>query len=406
MLRVCRTLSLVLLMPLLVLAGVTSSAHADPVPAKGHAWPRCGRAPDTDGKYCIVSVTKDGVAVPPVDFGTPGTYDNPFVHLVEAGTVGFGLKLTTVTGSGSTSDVEVPPNHTWVFTVNVGDIRPVELFGNVRNAGFTIGGNRTKGHTLTVTFKPTPVAWLLSGSCSVFGGCGDKTTVADTVRTGFASGFVSDESTSGLTPAQIAVERGYVNVFNAEDAYWFYDGAANSLIMRMANAHLKSPGVTAKGSFQTRIPNAMLIDQLDVPDPGALTGKSFRVVRTGVGAVPFTFTHYHGGIDIRIKGFTFSTPEYSIHPKPTAPGTPRWGSLKRVTQHHVKVTFRRPRADGGRPVNKYTARCRQGSHPWHHATGPTSPLIVGSPPKGSTTCQVRAHNVIGWGAWNKARTVG
>jgi hypothetical protein len=403
--RPSRILPLVLLVPLLTLTG-TTSAHADPVPAKGHAWPRCGSAPDTDGKYCIVSVTKDGAAVPPVDTGTPGTYDDPFVDRVSAGTVRFGLMRTTVTGSGSTSVVDVSPDHTWVYKVNIGDIRPVELYGNLRDAGLSFGGSASNGHTFTVTFRPAPVAWLTSGSCAVFGGCGDDTTVADTVYAGFATGFVTDDSGSGLTAAQISDRQGYLNVFNAQDAYWFYDGGHNSLVMRMANPHLKSPGVTATGSFQTRIPDAMLIDELNVPDPGALTAKSLTVVRTGSGSVPITLTRVKGAIDIRVKGITFSTPEYSIHPKPSAPGSPRWGSLKRVTRHHVKVSFRAPRANGGAPIQKYAARCRRGTGAWHTTTGTGSPITVGSVPTGKVSCRVRAHNHVGWGPWSASRSLG
>jgi hypothetical protein len=195
-------------------------------------------------------------------------------------------------------------------------------------------------------------------------------------------------------------------VFNAQDAYWFYDGGHNSLVMRMANPHLKSPGVTATGSFQTRIPDAMLIDELNVPDPGALTAKSLTVVRTGSGSVPITLTRVKGAIDIRVKGITFSTPEYSIHPKPSAPGSPRWGSLKRVTRHHVKVSFRAPRANGGAPIQKYAARCRRGTGAWHTTTGTGSPITVGSVPTGKVSCRVRAHNHVGWGPWSASRSLG
>jgi hypothetical protein len=403
--RLSRILPLALLVPLLMATGATS-AQADPVPAQGQAWPRCGAAPDTDGKYCIVSITRDGTAVPPVDTGTPGNYDDPFVDRPDAGTVRFGLKRTTVTGSGSTSTVDVSPDHTWVYTVNTGTIRPVELFGNLRNAAFSYGGNAAKGHTFTVNFQPTPVAWLLSSECSVFGGCGDNTTVADTVRTGFATGFVSDDASSGLTAAQISDRQGYLNVYNAEDAYWVYDGVRNSLVMRMANPHLRSPGVLAKGSFQTRIPDAMLVDELDVPDPGALTARSLTVVRTGSGAVPITLTRVKGAIDIRVKGVTFSTPEYSIRPKPSAPGAPRWGSLKRTDAHHVQVRFRAPRADGGSAVTAYAARCRHGRGAWHRVTGPASPIRVGSLTSGRVSCQVRARNHLGWGPWSSRRSHG
>lgn len=398
-----RLLPLALLTPFLALA-TTAPAHADPKPGLNEEWPRCGEAPDTDGKYCIVSVTKDGVAVPPVDYGTLGAHDHPFVDLIGAGDVRFGADVIAVTDSGSNETGDTDPGHAWVFVVNTGSIDPNEMYGNVRDTDLSFGGDATSGHTFTLSFKPSPIAWDLLGSCSYDGGCGDDTTMADTVYDGFVTGYVTDDASSGLSAAEIADRHGLVASYNAQDAYTYYDVDTNTLEVRMANPHLKSPGVPATGYYDTVLPHAYLMDQLGVTDPGSLSGGSLTVVRAGTStSVPFTVTHESGGVRIHISGITFSRPRYKIHPKPTAPGRPRWGAVKRTTAHEVKVTFRAPRADGGPLLDDYGVRCRHGSGAWHTAVRAHSPVYVGGLPRGGISCQVRAHNRIGWGRWSTTR---
>jgi hypothetical protein len=403
-----RLLPIVLLTPVLAL-GVSVPAHAtDPVPGNNERWPVCGTGSDTDGQYCIVSVTKDGVDVPPVDCGTPGNYDTPYVDLIGAGDVRFGVDNTPVDGGGCSGETgDIDPGHTWVFTVNTGAIDPNEMYGNVRDTDLSFGGNDATGHTFTLTFEPAPIAWRildLSFSCSYDGGCGDDTTLADTVDNGFVTGYVTDDASSGLGAAEIADRHGLVASYNAQDAYTYYDSDTNTLEVRMANPHLKAPGVPATGYFDTVLPNAYLIDVLGVPDPSTLSGGSLTVVRAGSStSVPFTVTHESGGVRIHIGGISFSRPRYKIHPKPTAPGVPRWGSVRRTGAHAVRVRFRAPRADGGKAVQGYQARCRHGSRPWHAARSASSPVSVGDLPSGTISCQVRARNTIGWGHWNKAR---
>jgi hypothetical protein len=398
-----RLAPLLLILPLLGLAGLSPAAHADPVPPLFNPWPRCGTAPDDDGQYCIVSVTKDGAPVPVPDYGTDGTYDEPYVDLLDAGTVRFGLYKDVVSGGLLDQQADVDPGHTWVYTVNVGSIRPNELYGNVRDVGLSFGGNASTGYTFSLTFKPTPIAHRLAAgfSCSYDTGCGDDTTLADTVYGGFVTGYVTDDASSGLSASEIADRHGYVAAYSAQDAYSFYDPDTNSLVVRMANPHLASPGVPATGNYEARIPDAMLVNELGVPDPSTLTTGSFTVARTGSSsAVPFTVTRYAGGVEVKIDSITFSTPQYKIHPKPTAPGAPRWGSVRRVNAHSVKVLFRAPRADGGRRVASYAARCRRGHNAWHTRAGTSSPVVVTNLPARGVSCQVRARNAIGWGAWS------
>jgi hypothetical protein len=404
-----RALALVLLAPFVVLAGSVAPAHADPKPGIADPWPRCGTAPDDDGQYCIISITKNGVPVPPVDYGTPGVYDNPYVDLIGPGDVRFGLTQTTVSAVDPPVDSgSVAPGDTYVYRINAGSIDPVEMYGTVRDTDMSFGGNATTGHTITLTFKPAPVAWMFEPGgpaiCSYDGGCGGETWVADYHYDGFVTGYVTDDATSGLGASEIADRLGYIQSYNAQDAYPFYDIDTNTLEIRMANAHFKTPSEVAVGFYDTFLPNAYLVNDLSVPDPASLSATSLSVVRAGsTDPVTYTLTHEPGGIRIHISGITFSRARYKIHPKPTAPGVPRWGSVHRLSHHAVRVAFRRPLANGGKPITSYDARCRRGTGAWHAASGASSPLVVRNVPRRPVTCQVRAVNRIGHGRWSHPR---
>ncbi len=412
--RVIRVVLLVL-----VAAGLasvaTSSATADPVP--GGSWPMCGTAPDDDGQYCIVSVTKDGNPVPGLDCGTPGDYERPFVDLIGPGDVRFGLdKVTVDSGGCAGTDGDVDPTGLWQYVVNTGSINPRELYGHIRDVTFaTSGGPSSGGYVFTLTFKPTPIAWVWPedadgdgfADCSFDGGCGDDTTRAGLEYGGFVTGYVTDLASSGLGASEIADRTGYVHVYNAQNAYEFYDADTNSIEVRMANPHLHSDGVApvTNGYYQSFLPDAMLVNQLNVPDPTSLTSGSFRITRVGSAAAPVTtFAREAGGVRITITGISFSTPRYRIHPKATPPGTPRRVKVGQPTAHSAKVTFTRPLANGGSAITKYQARCQKGSGAWHQASAGSSPVVVKSLPKGSVSCQVRAVNKLGAGPWSSRRS--
>ncbi len=408
--RLARLLPVLLLAPLL--GAVVPPAHADPVPGIAEYWPRCGSAPDDDGRYCIVSVTKDGVPVPQPTFETFGVYDEPYVDLIGGGDVRFGLYETTYDSSGFDSDADVDPSHTWTYTVNTGAIRPREVYGHIRDVDYSTGGNATDGWTFTLTFRPTPIAWMWPpdadgdgwADCSYDGGCGDDTTVAGLVYDGFVTGYVTDLASSGLGSAEIADRTGFVNTYNAQDAYAFYDPDTNALEVRMANPHLRSPGVAAVGYYETFFPDAMLINEFGVPDPTTLTSASFAISRVGSGPAPATVTREATGVRVTVDGITFSTPRYRIKPKASAPGAPRIRSADRVSPHQVEVRFRRPVADGGADVTKYTARCHRPGGEWHKASGTGSPIVVGDLSRRVVACQVRAVNRVGAGPWSAEET--
>jgi len=388
-----------------------SPAGADPIPGIGVSWPRCGTGGDTDGKYCIVSVTRNGVAAPlEPDCETPGDYETPYIDKIPTGdgNVRFGVEHHTVDGSGCDPvpvDGSVDPDATWKFKVNVGSIRPRELYAHVRDVDMVFGGNAADGFTFTLTFRPTPIAWRSDFSSCTTAGCGDDTTVADLVYRGFVTGYVTDLATSGLPADEIRDRMGMINAYNAQsvDGPW-YDFDTNTLVLKLANPHLKAPGTPAVGYFESFLPNAYLINQLHVPYPDSLTGGSFTVVRAGsTTSVPFTVSHEASGIRLVIHGIGFSTPTYKIHPKPSAPGTPRWGSAVRIAPHAVRLRFRAPIANGGKPVTAYVGRCRRGTGTWHVVRGTSSPLVVRDLSRKRVSCQVRAVNRIGSGRWNPLR---
>jgi hypothetical protein len=347
-------------------------------------------------------MTKNGV---PIAEPPSGTWQLPYIDLIGAGDVRFGVENHTV-GSGNTTS-DVPPGDVYVVTANTGTIRPRELYGRIREVTFTRGGGPPSGFTFTLAFKPTPVAFLLGGSCD-FGACGDDTTVADTVYDGFVTGYVTDLASSGLDAAEIAARTGYVHAYNAQVGVLpFYDFDANALVIRLANPHLKAPGVPATGSYETFLPNALLTTVMNVPDPSSLTGGSVVVDRTAGGVsstVPFALTHEAGGIRVAIPSITYSSPRYRIKLKRTAPGKPRLYRASRSGRRSVKLQFLKPLANGGAPVTKYVGRCRRPGGKWFLTSGRKSPLRLTGLPRKRVTCSVRAINRIGKGKFSATRT--
>lgn len=403
-------LSPLLALPLLGAASAAADPVPDPIPDWGISWPTCGQETDTDGRYCVVSVTRNGL--PPEEPPTgEGEWEEPYIDLIGDGDVRFGVYHWVRTGEGQSALGDVDPTAEWTWVVNTGAIRPREVYGHIRDVDLALGGDATGGYTFTLTLKPVPIAWnwdpdpVTGGPlpCSYDGGCGDDTTVAGLVYDGFVTGYVTDDA--WLTVAERELRTGYINAYNAQDAYWFYDAGTNSMVVRMANVHLKHGPPTpevASGFYETFLPTAMLVHELAIPDPGSLTGGSFSV-RSGGAEVPFVLTHEPGGVRIKISGITFSSPQFKIKPNPSRPGMPRLRAVERVRAHAVSVRFRAPVADGGATVTAYQARCRRGTGEWHRARGERSPLTVTGVGRPPVTCQVRAVNRIGAGSWSPAR---
>ncbi|WP_121254374.1 hypothetical protein [Nocardioides ferulae] len=411
--RGLRSAALLLLLPALATLAPTGPAAADPVPPDGYSWPACGTVPDDDGRYCVVSVTRNGVPVPPVDYGTDGVYLDPYIDLIGAGDIRFGVQRLSVAGGGAVAaGGDVSPADTYRWVVNTGSIRPRELYGHVRDASFSVSGDTSTGWVLTLELKPTPIAWMWPpdgdgdgwADCSYEGGCGDDSTVAGLVYDGFVTGYVTDLEGEGLPAAEITDRTGLVRAYNAQDAYVLHDPDRNTLEVRMANPHLRAPGVPATGYYETFLPTDFLIHQLGVVAPSSLAGGSFVVRRTGVSTpVPFVLTHEPGGVRIEIDAITYSTPAYRIRPRATAPGRPRVRAITRVSAHEVWVRLREPSADGGAKITRYDVRCRAGaSSDWARGRADRTEVLVRGVPRRAVSCQGRAVNRVGAGRWSAA----
>jgi len=406
-----RTLVLAFSASVLALPVATASpASADPKPADGIAWPRCGSGDDTDGKYCIESVTADGVEFYPPDGSVDTVFDQPEVDLLGPGEVRFGVELWQVVGgqySAVGGNASVDPTTTWQITANVRSIDLVEMTGSVRDPLLSLGGDATSGYTFTLTFTPTPMAIMEDyTSCTYADGCGDDDTVATLVYGGFASGKLTDDTDMAgtWTPAEINRRRGYVTTSNAQEASWRYDLSSNTMVVEMANPHLRAVGEPAVGYFDVVVPDALLINEYSVPDPTALTAGSLTVKRTGSSApVDFTVTREAGGVRLKVDDITFSTPQFKIHPKVSAPGAPRWGSVTRPHKKTVKVTFRKPLANGGSPIKAYKVQCARGAGAWTMRLTSVTPAVFPNMTPKPMTCKVRAINAEGRGPWSTPR---
>lgn len=147
----------------------------------------------------------------------------------------------------------------------------------------------------------------------------------------------------------------------------------------------------------------MLSVDFGVPDPRSLTGGRVQVTRAGSPAAPFVLTHEAGGVRIVIDGIGFSSPRYTIKPRPSRPGKPRVTRVVRTPKGTVKIGFARPVADGAARITTFQARCRKGAQAWHRASGTRTPLVVRGVPRGRATCQVRAVNRVGPSLWSAPR---
>lgn len=398
---------LVCLLVAALLAGVDAPVEADPPPThdpySGY-WPACGVAPDDDGRYCVISVTRNGAPVAPRV--STEEYEEPYIDLIGPGTVRFGV-FHYPAGSLD-ADTDADPAATWRWRVNTGAIHTRELYAQARNVDLEVGGSAASGWTFDLTLQPVPIAWRFYDSgfvCDAGSSCGDDTTRADLEYDGFVTGYVTDLVEGGFYSAAERERRTeLITAYSAQDASYFYDYDTNAIVVRLANPHLPSTGSTpVTGSFETFIPNDVLLVDMGVPDPSTLTAGRMIVARAGTGAVPFTLTREPGGIRIRISGIGFSTPRYTIRPRLSRPGRARIAGATRAPSGTVRVAFRRPFADGGARLTGYVAVCRKGEGRWHRATASGSPARVTGVPRGRATCKVRAQNRIGLGPWSATR---
>lgn len=368
-------------------------------------------------QQCVMSATRNGTPVTSDYPSTVGTHEWFYVdNSYRDGNFGFNLNTITVPPSGPpTASKDVDKNATWVIKVNTGPYVPRELNLKARNVDFTKGGNPTDGYWFQLQFNPVPIAWRWHFGTTDAGGpygcsldaCGDDTTIAEFASAdgeGVADGYVTDLGDSDLGSRYVYARTGFFLASNAQvQSEPYYDADTNSLIVAMANPHLRTASAQAFGYFEAFLPNSYLMTQLGVPDPSTLTGGSFTVQRVGSTTTkPFTLVNTGDGVLIKVADIGFSRPKYRIKPKPRVPGKPRLTGVKKIVGG-ARSSFLPPLLNGGKPVDLYQAACRKSSTvPFKFKTGTKSPITVTALPSGTVYCQVRAHNSVGWGPWGKA----
>lgn len=369
-------------------------------------------ADDAD-EECVVSATRDSVPITSDYPSTVGTHEWFYVdNGWRNGIFNFNLNTITRPPSGPpTASKSVEADIPWMIRVNTGPYVPRELNLKGKDVSFTRGGSpATGGYWFQIEFEPVPVAWRWDDGpygCDMTY-CGTNETVAEFVSDpgkGFADGYVSDLADSEVSDRYVVARTGFYLASNAQyQGEPYYDAETNSIVVEMANPHLRAPGVPATGFFETFLPNAYLITQLGVPDPAALKTGSFVITKT-VGSTTSTATYSAvaepGGVTIKINTVSFSKPRYKITPKPKPPGKPRLTSVTKLTGA-ARSAFQAPLANGGRKIDLYQARCHKAGGAWKYKTGVKSPITVTSLPSGTVYCQVRAHNAVGWGEFGKA----
>jgi hypothetical protein len=366
-------------------------------------WSVCGGGITTN---CVESAYANGVPTLPGQDTTDGNTvrDYPYAKgtSYDAHAVIFGV-WHDANGDGSSLTQDADPSVLYTMTVRT-TIRPREMSGHVKDATFSVHHDPVTGWEFTLQFRPTPVHFVGyapgdSRICTITA-CGDDTWQATSDFAGTASGYVTDNTNTGLTTTERDERDGMFSAYNAQGEDVYYDPGTNSLVVLLANAHLTGTGALATGTFNTFLPTAFLEGTMNVPDPSTLSSGTVTVVRSAGGAVssaPFTLTHVSGGIEINITGITYSRPTYTIHP---GPGKPRYVHARKISTHKARVSFTKPASNGGHRINWYQARCHRLGRTWHGAKAFASPITVGNLPKGRVYCQVRAHNKLGYGAWS------
>ncbi|MFL6174448.1 MAG: hypothetical protein ACJ716_16280 [Marmoricola sp.] len=412
-----RTRILALLSGLAICAGTALVAvpltHADAAGAASRYKVLTNCDVDADGKMCVESATRDTENMRSGEVpDTVGSHEWFYVdNGSRDGDFGFNLNTKTIPASGPAIDSKSVDVHAkWVITVNTGSYVPRELNLKAQNVVYSTGGNVTDGYTFTIQFNPVPIAWryFAPGFTCDMTYCGTDSTTADFVSgddQGFADGYVSDLGDTTLGTRYAYARTGFYMASNAQyQAEPYYDAETNSLVVAMANPHLRSVGLPASGFFEAFIPNSYLTNFLDVPDPSSLTGTSVTIQRIGSTYTPTSkITNTGDGLLIKVSGVGFSRPRYKITPTPSVPGKPRTTAVVKVSGG-AKIYFKAPLANGGRSVDRYSARCRRSStSSWVSVAGSRSPLTI-RPLYGTASCQVRAHNSIGWGSFGSLWT--
>lgn len=346
-----------------------------------------------DGKPapCLVSATRDGVAVDPstvtVDRYSAGE---------AADNTGF-----TISGLGA-ADL----GHTYVVTMKIGSMVPRIVDGWGRNGRTERYIDADGDWAVRITVQP---AHMLM-SCSYDPAVGDTTcpgTAAPADEIYNVGIRLSDAAWYGDSAAARDKLWG-LESYSDIQLFWYPPSITVStagvvtMDFLMQNAHFFPDGSTTfHGTANMRIPNRVLRDLYGIPDPETMTDGSFTSTSTS-GSVA---SYQEIGDDawrIDLTGVTFSRQHLELQRGVITPTRPTDTRTTRVSGHKGRVGYSLSKPRGAR-VTGYDARCvSAGGHVVTATrTGDSSPVTVTGLHRGTAyMCKVRARSKAGKGTWS------
>jgi hypothetical protein len=291
----------------------------------------------------------------------------------------------------------------WVITIDTGTVIPRVMFthGGAVSVTRTVDG----GGTYHATITANPI--LLTGGCDQDPWPWTCDSPASQQWDGYLDGTITDYG-SWDDDAQRSAMWGMNFATNVaatsmppeitSDATTGVD----QLLIRLANAHLESDGITVfHGFVHLRIPNAFLRNAYGIDDPATLTSAGLDPELSGSGTGTVTVTPEADGTALLVDAtnLTFSARTLRLHQGAIKPHRPTHLTAKRKAAHRAKLRFHASTARGSK-VTGYKARCIGGSDKVL-AKGHASPVKVKGLRAGvAYDCRVRATSKAGKSPWS------
>lgn len=378
--RLGRALALLGLLSAGLVALSASPAQAD------YRW--CADVADVGP--CIVSATRDGVEI------TDHTAVNRDEYDIPSGDADHytGWTLTSLT----TADV----GHTYVVTMNTGNIKPRIVSGWGANGHATRYQNLSGDWISTISLKPVEMLMSCNNPSPPY--CPFTAAPGDNRVQGQVS--ISDAYWYDSDPA-VADHLDGLEQYSNINLFWYPPTITTSstgvvtMDFLMENSHEDSTHTTFQGQANVRLPNKVLREFYGIPNPETMVDGSFASTTTS-GTVS---SYQETGDDawrIDVSAVTFSKQHLKLKRGTITPTRPTITRTTRVsaTSGRIAYSLSKPR---GAKVTGYDARCvSAGGHVVTKTkTTPTSPISVGGLKRGTSyTCKVRARSKVGPSTWS------
>ena len=381
---------------LAVAAGITAPglglAAPDAQHPRLHGTQWCG----TQAPPCVVSATRNGVAITPSDpdWDVSATgYTSPKAEHLVLWSVG----STHTTGSYQSmgpSEAGVP----WTVTVNAGthSVRAFDEFGDDIAVTTTANGDGTSN----VTIAGVPVTTPVNDECH------PVTPVSCPFRSGQDVTILQGE----IGDFQQWSDASQWNDFTGLNLWTNVEetnipptisGTPLTITEDPTNSHELSDGTVFQGFWHAVLPNAFLVD-MGIDDPSTLDPTG---VATSIGSGTVHVTPGPASTRIDITGITFSNRTLKVKRGTITPTTPTVVHTRRAAAHRAAVGFTKSKRRGSK-IAYYQARCVAPGQVTRTGTAKAAPVAVGQLVTGvAYTCSVRAKAKAGYSAWSKGKRV-